>query len=264
MMGVAAALMAVREKKASSAEKLFWLLTIFALLVAEVLAIRKDRNENQQAQAALRQMEMSNFLVIADSIKGSIDSNNEHFQETIRKVEHEIKLSKENLDGITGGDTYPTVIPLPIPVDGVNELPLALILHGTHPLYDVHVTVRDYPLPKVADVGKILREGTDTSISPTWSASSISPGVAILLPKRINPSVTGITSYLVSSDARNGKFVEKLHIKNTGRPLQKKGRVLLPWLYSYEISRNNRVIRKSSWVPTEMVGHLEPLGDLKR
>ncbi|HTE88189.1 MAG TPA: hypothetical protein VK639_04480 [Terriglobales bacterium] len=79
--------MAGREKNAKATEKAAWMLIISALLVIEILAIHKDRRENQEAQAKLRWQEAASFSEIGKGIQQSIQESQRHFEATATRFE---------------------------------------------------------------------------------------------------------------------------------------------------------------------------------
>jgi hypothetical protein len=87
VMGVVAALMAGREKHATATEKAAWMLIISTLLVIEVLAIHKDRRENQEAQAKVRWQEAASFSEIGKGIQQSIKESQRQFEATAARFE---------------------------------------------------------------------------------------------------------------------------------------------------------------------------------
>jgi hypothetical protein len=81
-MGAAVAVMSLRVY-VKGLETAGWLVLIFAFLVVEILAIRKDRFDNQQQQATLRMQEAANFSSIGEGIRSAIQQSQEQFQATM-------------------------------------------------------------------------------------------------------------------------------------------------------------------------------------
>lgn len=264
-MGVVAALMAARTR-ASGVEKAVWMLIITSLLVVEVLAIRKDRLEHDLAQRELLREETlarkeaeSNFGSIGEGIKGAVRQSDEHFQATMGRVQRQVSLAEENLNQITGGDTYAIVLPVVIPINGINEMRLNLMVIGRNPLWDVSITLQNQPIPKSTDFTEMLRTNNSPSMTPIFRSPSISPTHALVLDTTISPSVTGISHYQIAIYARNGVFEEQLHVMNIGLQEQLGKIAVSPWETKYELTKNGKLYKKVPWTTTEIMGRVRPL-----
>lgn len=101
VLGAAAALMTARTK-ATGAEKAVWMLIISCLLVIEMLAIRKDRKENNDRMTALLTEEITarseakvHFESIGGGIKGTIEQSQKHFDTTMAGMKSLLETTQE-------------------------------------------------------------------------------------------------------------------------------------------------------------------------
>jgi hypothetical protein len=130
IMGLAAALMAARTK-ATGAEKAAWMLIISTLLVTEVLAIHKDRElHDEQIALLFKQGENikgqaeTKFGELGGKLEGEIDTG----KAILDKTNSVMKLSEQNLQNITGGDSFAVVTPQVW--NGLVPIPLTIYNYG--------------------------------------------------------------------------------------------------------------------------------------
>ena len=134
IMGFAAALLAARTK-ANGREKATWMLIIAALLVIEIVAIRKDRSEAYATQAKVLEEEKQRFSDIGKRIEAGMERAQAQFKSTM--VELQV-----NLRTVTGGDSY-------CYADFANESPdhktklLLVLCRGKYPVRDVRLRLVD-------------------------------------------------------------------------------------------------------------------------
>jgi hypothetical protein len=160
VMAIAGALMAARVRP-TGLEKALWVFMMFALLLVEIAAIRKDREERDTAmtnllaeEKAARSEAESNFADIGKRIEATVKQSQEHFEATMDSVK---RLSWQTTGGnsyiyfdiVTGGG------PIEVEVSGLkkgailaNALPRFV---GTYPLHNVYVAAAG-PLGWLPDV----------------------------------------------------------------------------------------------------------------
>lgn len=133
VMGVAVAMMAGRTRP-SGLEKSVWMVLIFLLLVIEVLAIRKDRTQQETAFSVARQKENQQFQKIADGITLSMDRSQAQFNTTMLGL-------NENLRTMTGGTSFCFLTA----VEDENNPSLVLFAfhHGRYPIHGVGARLVD-------------------------------------------------------------------------------------------------------------------------
>jgi hypothetical protein len=129
-LAAVAALMVLAEMR--PIHKAIYVLLVLALVITENRAINDDRAKFDRDEAARRKEENAKFGGIATDLKSAIELNQDQFAKTMQKF-------RENVNTITGGDSFATVVVLFIPINGMNTFPLALHVRGRYDLQDVHV-----------------------------------------------------------------------------------------------------------------------------
>ncbi|MGA8438329.1 MAG: hypothetical protein WB762_10865 [Candidatus Sulfotelmatobacter sp.] len=240
-------------------EKAIWTFIMFSLLLLEIKSVYQDRNEHDKQQSEARARQAASFTEIADGINGAITLSQQQFHTTIQQQSEQfdatMSKAEENLNHVTGGNSYPVIEMIPVPMENTtNKLRLSLSITGKNPLYDVVVTMRKLPLPKTVSLTGFVTTGTQPDIIPEFSEPSVSSTQAHLLPVPIEPSMSGQSDYQLSTSARNGSFTEKLHVRYSGAIETNANGVTLPWEQSYEITRRDgrkeRIIFKRKWQKT--------------
>ena len=145
-MGVAAALLTARIK-ATGMEKAAWMVLISSFLVIEVLAIRKDRKEHDEALAKVLNEEVTarseaknSFVEIGNGIQATIRKSDEHFDATMDRSDRIIAGLGDTINVQTGGDSFAFVTFTPEPN---QQFLIAITSHGKYPLREINVTMMD-------------------------------------------------------------------------------------------------------------------------
>ena len=210
------------------------MLIISALLVIEVLAIKKERMMNEVTQAIRVREERDHFTDIGDGLKAAIAQGQVQFAQTIEQAE-------QNLNHVTGGKTYPMVTPILIPVaHTTNTFRLTISAVGDSPLFDIDATLSKLPLPTgLVSATDYISGKTPDYLTTLFQAASLSPNRFQMVVPTITLSDSGTTDFLITTLARNGTFHEKLHIKATGNTATRSGgNLVLPWQWSCEVKRD--------------------------
>lgn len=228
-------------------EKLGWMALLFAFLLMETKAIDLDRVKYTQDQQKTRAEEIANFSKIGEGIQDSIKQGANQFDMTMSRA-------RDNFNQMTGGDSYPMVNVVFIPLTTANSFKLALSVVGTNPLFDVAVIENQLPLPKITNLAEKFEKGS----VPAFSAASLSPHRVELLPA-ITLSPEGQSNVAITTIARNGTFIEYLHVKTSGNLEKKKNGLVLPWEQSFEIFRQGNngkltLVKKEGWEKTYLQG----------
>lgn len=104
LLAVAAAIMSMRDLKVIA--KTSWILLVFGLLLLEVKAIDRDREVNEANEKAARKLEQEHFQTTVDGLKNVITESEQNFAVTLQSLERTIHLGQENINTITGGNSY--------------------------------------------------------------------------------------------------------------------------------------------------------------
>ena len=206
-------------------QKAIWMVLIGFLLCIEIRAIDNDRQQNQNAQAQMRQEDRTSFQHIADSLKDSLtiakgqyDSTISHVDEVSSKTEGVATLAEQNLDSISGKDSYPCIVPQSHAV--VNgSIPLALHNRGKNNLTGVQVQILS-PHAFTEDIREFYKPGIDLgTVNPIWPKP---------LPNGIIPELdtSGIAGYTFFIWTQNGFYSEVINFR-----ANKNGAI--PWAYQY-------------------------------
>jgi hypothetical protein len=106
VMGIAAALMSAR-KDPGGWEKAGWTFMMFALLLVEILAIRKDRREHDEQVTRLLNEEVSarleaktSFEGIGEGIKGQSRQSQQQFENTVKQQETQFSATMNRFSKI--------------------------------------------------------------------------------------------------------------------------------------------------------------------
>ena len=122
-------------------QKAIWMLLIGSFLLVELKAIRKDKIDYDSQQTQLRIEEAAHFSKIGQGIEQTIHQSQSQFNATMTSADNLIsrtaalaKLSKENIDAVTGGETYCYLL---APVIEADKVLLIAHAEGKSPLHDV-------------------------------------------------------------------------------------------------------------------------------
>jgi hypothetical protein len=215
-------------------EKIAWIAVLVALTILEVLAIhRADVNSRAERDEQNRR-----FNAIAERLEDSINTSRTQYGDTINHVDGVLattqnvaELAEENLQDLTGGDSYPYVTPGIPPTGGMladhSRFNLILRVHGSHPLTGTSVSVsrflaEDQPgHPGYTDAGRMNRLNMGT----------IAPYSAASLPYPILPEIgtNGVDHWRIDASAQNGSVVEDLWFRDSADRRN--------WAYKYTVTK---------------------------
>ncbi len=234
VLSVLAAIMSVHlAKRISSGEQAVWFLLFGAFLIIEFHAIRKDR-----ADIALHE----------DQRRKQQDGE---FKETMQRAESILqttqtvgKLAQENLENITGGNSFPYAIPQ----GNGPAFSLALFDYGNDVLSGVSMTIARTADPEWGKEGsKPILVGSLAPYVLTSTSASVTP--------RLDPK-TGMDSFWIFLYAQNGMVDETLRFRQSAK---------VPGTLAYSVvlarrivfSRSGKLVMKekelarSGWIPDE-------------
>jgi len=211
-LGLVAIVMAVRdEEKWGRTERIAWLVLASILMSVEIRAIQQEHNRHEVEMAAARGREEVARRNADTAFEALLKKGNAIFQ-------RQDELSKEDRDRATGGDSYIVVVPnTAIAVEGPNTFVSGAYIGKNgkgNGIPDAHIYVRQLP---ILNVGKAswysdFLAGKNPDFAPVF-VGTINPNWFQLLPKRITPSFTETTEYIVNVFARNKPTVETLRMR---------------------------------------------------
>lgn len=230
-MAAAGTVMALRQEKMKGVEKSVWLVALFVFLCVEFRAIDKDRADHDKEQAATRQKEQEHFQGIVDGLV-------------------------QNLQEVTGGDSYAVVSPVLLSVKGPNMFPLIAHMVGENSLSDAHVFVRKLPIANEGTMSQAIEVLTGRGAPPVY-VGPIDTDYVLQLNSTITPAMTGTTEYVVNIYARNKPTVETLKVRLNDQTKK--------WEYSYKVIRaakrpakpgdlsGYKTLEETSWITLEII-----------
>jgi hypothetical protein len=221
-LALAAAVMTLRQDL-SGFEKLSWMVALFAFLYVEIRAIDQDRADSDRKLIQAKKDEDASFATI-------LSQNQAAFNATMSKMQSLADMSRESVDSMTGGDSYPSISSADA-FDGAQGRPLLILVHGKHDLVDVAMSVMAHVQAISADIPDSEKTAKFVQL---WNSRQyanfplVVRNQATLLPVRITPQGTQDV-YQIEMTCRNGRFSERLTLS------QKSGR----WLdESYTLTKD--------------------------
>lgn len=181
---------------------------VFLLLTGlEIHNLYRDRDERDREQANARKEEKEAFNSIADSIMSSIAKNQQAFEATMDRMKGLAALAKDNINEVTGGDSFCFV--------DMGGIPEGLIAHlvqkGKYPVFDVRLNITD-----LNALDSAIKSRAPSLLASTRSFAAIdflSRGLwQPLTVYPIDPKEDYVR-YNISIFARNGSFTELLRLK---------------------------------------------------
>jgi len=234
IMGIAAALMTAR-KDPTAWEKAAWTFMMFGLLLVEILAIRRDRkdHDNQIADlfkqgTSIKSQAETNFGTIEQRIEAEITNSGIQFRQTIDKenavldtTQSVATLARQNLDTVTGKDSYPCISPQSHAVFTDGSVPMTIWDKGPNVLTGVSVILMSQE--EFMSGASLYKQPADLgTLRPEWPKT---------LPERVIPvpDKDGVAHYLAEIFTQNGYYIQVINFR--------RGKYSLPWAYQYWLTQ---------------------------
>jgi len=215
-----------------SYEKAAWIAFAAVLFIVEFQTVERDRHTNETEQTIMRDREQEAIRKEEEAI----EKQQQGFTEVVKQGQslfaNEKRLSQEDRDQMTGGDSYVIVVPnVGVPLDGGNTFALTAAIGKNGPriaLQNVRILVRKLPIENefTMDQIKALLAGSDVRDTPTL-IGIITPDDSLILPMKISPPLEGTTEYFVNVDAVNKPTIETFRVRHGDKG----------WEYSFNVSR---------------------------
>lgn len=230
-------------EKLGRTEKAIWTLAFLALLVLELRSISFDQQETAQMQAQVQCEELQHFQGVAQQIGGVL--------QTTQEVS---KLAKENLESITGGNSFAYLIPSTTILPGhQNALDFSTDIQNDGNQILSNVSVSLARVFREGPGGSIFGTTTDLASMSPVTIGSLAPHELRMIPNIfIEPRtfVNGQGHYIATIYAQNGWITEQVYL----RPA-KSG---VGWAYRLSVSR----ISKGKEITLKSVNWTEPESDI--
>jgi hypothetical protein len=201
-------------------------------LILEIKSVYQDRDEHEKQQADARTEQISQFGRIAERIDKSIQTGDQHFQETVHLAseQFDVTMGKTNallrsakqlsqtaargLDAVTGGKSFPYFRATYFS-DDPTHLGLTVELSNSKDVGEVK-----YEIAKLAPAKTVLQASSCRfdpvfeEVYPVGESGPIQPGLqGAFLPLKLTPSPERTTQYRMLTDAKNGRFVQCLDVR---------------------------------------------------
>jgi len=217
VLGAAIGVMGFREMPYT--QRVLMTIAILAFAVIELRNIHQDQISTEAREKQDRIAEDNRFATLlrteAENFGKVLDKNQTAFDATMRRMEGLSRLSKENVDQVTGGDSYPYAV---VFIDSLGLLSgrtgmpiLQLFNTGSYSLYSMSVSVQDASGPQ----GVINMNAPQQSLGDLRPYDNRPINFTVRLPNANNEEVV----YIVIFRARNGGWTEILHIYRYGTQL---------------------------------------------
>ncbi len=199
-LGVGAIIVAARAatpERFTVTEKVIWICIATALVYGEARIVYSDRVQGDVQRALQEEEQQQRFEATVASLQTTVNDS-EQLLRTTRGIG---SLAEENLEQVTGGNSYAYVTP-----QGLGAvIPLFLHNYGGQILSGVTVTIRDLQDTNwFAEAYDPIQIGT----VPAYGFAAVPQA---LVPK-IDPE-TGIASYWIDINAQNGDIDEMLQFR---------------------------------------------------
>ena len=222
VLALVAVVMTIRaEEKWSRTERILWFVLALLLGGTEIRTIQQDTFRRDQQESADRKTEREEFTKI-------LQQNQKQFETSLQEFAQIGRGEKENVDAVTGGESYAVVTPILVPINGQNTFRLTAWLGKNRPkhrLSNVRIIFRKMPIA-TPDVTSFLKSGQERDLI---FSGELVPDLSQLLDSTISPEMDGgTTSYFVNVSAQNKPTIETLKVQYDSKT---------GWHYSFVVSR---------------------------
>jgi hypothetical protein len=214
ILGAAAAIMSLRGD-IHIFEKAAWIAIIFALIISEVVAIKRadDKSANERSEQVTKLDVLNKDAEgLSRALKSSIDQSKEQFTANMKEADQVFGKTKEAADAsvlaadrVTGGNSFAFVDHIPAGLIGSA----LLIKIGDAPLYDIHATMTIHSSCQTFPCrGQLsLLEQTVDSL-PSGSTMPYGEVIDLHVPNGVPATKEERVFLSIELSARNGKWKE--------------------------------------------------------
>lgn len=219
--------------------KVFWILAFLGLLLCEVRNLYHDRTAHDEQIRKDQRAENDRFAALLKSQENSfaavMKQNQDESSAALTRIEKVTRLSKENVDAVTGGDgfAYVDIVVFPVDKDGLS---LMAVVHGKNVIRGVMYELtegRPPYIPTDAQMNDIL-----AGRSRNVTIGDLTPSASRLLGNVLHPSLAKGGYYNINMFALNGSVNEKLEVRYEPGGF---------WNRTLTVTRLNTVVFKSDW-----------------
>ena len=136
ILGLGAVVVAVRSThKMPLWEEICWIVIAFALCGAEMRTLYADRADQEEVSAEARAAQTRNFLGIASGLSQALRQSQKQFAATMAESGKIFGTAKNNLEAVTGGNTFVEIDAVPnMGVGNPITYPLTVSINGKYVL----------------------------------------------------------------------------------------------------------------------------------
>jgi hypothetical protein len=212
-------------------EKKLWIIGTFVLLMAEAYAIQSKEDSDRRDSIEAQVHEDDRFAEILRQNQEEFQQDQEDFRSTIGRVEGVSRVQTENMNQVTGGDSYPlyTASPIMSPMTAQNYKnyqpkiegwQISLLNNGRYTLYDLTGAIHD-----MQDNFVNFSEIPALPFGNLHAHQIVPTGVRVNIPAEELKEVY----FSIMSNARNGGWQELLKIRRRGNYFDQSWTVTPTW-----------------------------------
>lgn len=194
------------------------MLAVFLLVAVELRDIYRERNANQMQQLEARQHADDRFAEILANNQQQFAATMLRFGIVQKKTEEVADLSKQNLENITGANSYAWVTPQIHNLLAVSNVPLAIHNYGPHVLTGVTIHVFDMSAFDSDDlVTKVFEQ---EYFGPNIEVGTLVAGQTRSLPYTIPPvkmNERGTHMYRLEITSQSGEVEELIQFRKDAK-----------------------------------------------
>ncbi|OFV96507.1 MAG: hypothetical protein A3H28_06230 [Acidobacteria bacterium RIFCSPLOWO2_02_FULL_61_28] len=212
-------------------------------LIGGIVATQQARR-SEQASAKL-DSSLGNLGNAAQEISRVQGLNTKLQQQLLKSNDTIQKLSQQNLDQLTGGNSHVVVVPNFLLMNEKGEVPMFGFVRGENTMWDVSIQLRTQPIPKARNLVEAFSLGSSGKIDHVGTVNpKLSPKLRFTIQPTFLPDK--INEYHINVEARNGITTEILRVRLNSDTRK--------WQYSYTIVRGKKTIEESQWITNTYVG----------
>ncbi len=220
LIACAAALMSVHAEM-NGWQKAVWMLIIGGFLIVELRSISHDRTVSNESAKNVRDEQDRNFSQILKNNRDEVADNKNKFSATMSRfgviqstTEEVAKLSKQNLENITGANSYAWIIPQVQDLSYPSRVPLVIHNYGPHTLTGVTARIFDMAAFESDNlVSDVLKQEYDV---PNIEIGTLLSGQSRPVPYSIPSFVMnskGTHMYRLAITSQSGEIYEVLQFR---------------------------------------------------
>lgn len=193
-------------------EKLLWVIITLILIAAVAVGLQRDERENREAQSAI----VRSFQQVGQQISTDNDQNQARFDATMKEMgatlstaKHVETLTKQNLENVTGGQSFAYLIPQM----GATPIPLSIYNYGANTLTGVLVEIIP-PTKGLQEFANAVLDPVEIQVGTLHPGTFGTTGPRLLKGYFIDPhAITTVVQYQIRIYSQNFTVTQNLFFK---------------------------------------------------